>query len=70
MDSYPSKPEVEKAVPFDERARLCMVELQTYRMWWTHLFGPNQSHIKDTLDRAAALLNEARARGLKGQDPA
>lgn len=72
MDSYNATREVERVVPFPERALSCIIKIRALQDGLLALgLAGSEGHWTPpmlTLQRAIDLLNEARSRGLKRKD--
>ncbi len=72
MESWPRSREVEKIVPFAERAQTCIGRLHSIMDAFIALdIAKPNGHWSEpmvTLQKAADLLNEAKTRGVKGKD--
>lgn len=68
MDSWPTSREVERIVPFAERAQKCIEELHAYRQALSLVLGAEATPMLRTMLTASSLLTEAKHRGVKGKD--
>lgn len=62
------KREVERIVPFNDRATKCITELKAYREALMLFIGHDGKPMLQTMARAELLLLEAKTRGVKGKE--